>query len=159
MYRRSCSAAVAAALLTGASFGASGLDEFKVKREAVFEFAQKPTVRRAGDRITIEFETKGLELSQPLRGMEITALYKPVHLGNRGRAGVIVVAVYFCTCIHFLQRLARCGNHGSFRNPLPQVNNLINLAGGPGYGQNSACDPVRNHWISCDTLTMPTNTE
>jgi DNA-binding beta-propeller fold protein YncE len=31
-----------------------------VKREPVFEFAQKPTVARAGDKVTIAFETKGL---------------------------------------------------------------------------------------------------
>jgi len=42
----------------GAALGASDLDEFKVKREAVFEFAQKPTVVRNGDRVTITFETK-----------------------------------------------------------------------------------------------------
>ncbi len=33
--------------------------EFKVKREAVFEFAKKPTVSRKGDKITIAFETRG----------------------------------------------------------------------------------------------------
>ena len=38
---------------------ASALDELKVKREAVFEFARKPIVTREGDRVTIEFETKG----------------------------------------------------------------------------------------------------
>jgi hypothetical protein len=38
---------------------ASDWDEFKVKREAVFEFAQKPTVTRQGDRVEIRFETKG----------------------------------------------------------------------------------------------------
>jgi len=42
----------------GAALGASDLDAFTVTREAVFEFAQKPTVARAGDRVTIEFETK-----------------------------------------------------------------------------------------------------
>ena len=35
-------------------------DEFRVKREAVFEFAHKPVVTRQGDRVTIAFETKGL---------------------------------------------------------------------------------------------------
>jgi len=39
---------------------ASDLDEFKVKREAVFEFAKKPSVTRAGDTVTIAFETKGV---------------------------------------------------------------------------------------------------
>lgn len=38
---------------------ASDLDEFKVKREPVFEFAQKPVVTSDGDKVTIEFETKG----------------------------------------------------------------------------------------------------
>ncbi len=36
------------------------LDEFKVKREAVFEFARKPVVTRQGDQVTVAFETKGL---------------------------------------------------------------------------------------------------
>ena len=34
-------------------------DEFKIKREAVFEFEQKPKVSRDGDNVTIEFITKG----------------------------------------------------------------------------------------------------
>jgi hypothetical protein len=38
---------------------ASDLDEFKVKREAVFDFAQRPILTRQGDRVTIAFETKG----------------------------------------------------------------------------------------------------
>jgi len=38
---------------------ASDLDEFRVKREAVFEFAKKPQVTRQADRVTIAFETKG----------------------------------------------------------------------------------------------------
>ena len=46
-------------LLATVLFAASDLDEFKVKREAVFEFAQKPVVTRQGDRVTITFETKG----------------------------------------------------------------------------------------------------
>ena len=33
-------------------------DEFKVKREAVFEFAQKPVLTREGDKVTITFESK-----------------------------------------------------------------------------------------------------
>jgi len=41
-----------------AALGGSDLDEFKVKREAVFEFAQKPVVTRQGDRVEIDFETK-----------------------------------------------------------------------------------------------------
>ena len=39
---------------------AADLDEFKVKRQEVFEFAQKPVVTRDGDKVTIAFETKGL---------------------------------------------------------------------------------------------------
>ncbi|MCX7804669.1 MAG: hypothetical protein N3A38_05705 [Planctomycetota bacterium] len=37
---------------------ASDLDEFRIKREQVFEFAQKPQVSRRGDRVTISFEAK-----------------------------------------------------------------------------------------------------
>lgn len=33
-------------------------DEFKVRRENVFEFAEKPKVTREGDRVTIAFETR-----------------------------------------------------------------------------------------------------
>lgn len=36
---------------------ASDLDEFKIKREPVFEFAAKPRATIDGDRVTIEFET------------------------------------------------------------------------------------------------------
>jgi len=43
----------------GAALGASDFDEFKVKREQVFEFTEKPTVTRAGDRVTIRFASKG----------------------------------------------------------------------------------------------------
>ena len=35
-------------------------DEFRVKREAVFAFAQKPVLTREGDKVTIAFESKGL---------------------------------------------------------------------------------------------------
>ncbi|MCK6470541.1 MAG: hypothetical protein L6R28_02235 [Planctomycetes bacterium] len=38
---------------------ASDLDEFKVKREQVFEFAQQPAVTRNGDHIVVTFESKG----------------------------------------------------------------------------------------------------
>jgi hypothetical protein len=34
-------------------------DEFRVKREQVFEFAAKPAVTRRGDKVTVAFETKG----------------------------------------------------------------------------------------------------
>ena len=50
----------ASLVLATALLGAADLDEFKVKREQVFEFAQKPAVTRQGDRVTIAFETKGL---------------------------------------------------------------------------------------------------
>lgn len=36
------------------------LDEFKVKREALYEFAQRPEVTRDGDTVMIAFESKGL---------------------------------------------------------------------------------------------------
>lgn len=35
-------------------------DEFKVKREAVYEFAQRPVVTREADKVTVAFESKGL---------------------------------------------------------------------------------------------------
>ena len=38
---------------------ASGRDEFRVKREALFAFAEPPAVTRSGDRVTIRFATKG----------------------------------------------------------------------------------------------------
>ncbi len=34
-------------------------EEFKIKREAVFEFVSKPVVTRNGDRVTIAFESRG----------------------------------------------------------------------------------------------------
>jgi hypothetical protein len=40
--------------------GGAAADEFKIKREAVFEFAQKPLVTREGDKVTVTFESKGL---------------------------------------------------------------------------------------------------
>ena len=38
---------------------ARDLDEFKVKRQEVFEFAHKPRLTREGDRVTVTFEVKG----------------------------------------------------------------------------------------------------
>ena len=38
---------------------AADLDEWKVKREPVFEFSVKPEVKRAADRIEISFTSKG----------------------------------------------------------------------------------------------------
>ena len=46
--------------LFSAALAAEPTEEFRIKREPVFEFAQKPSVAREGDRITIAFETKGL---------------------------------------------------------------------------------------------------
>ncbi len=51
-------AAAVAVLCLRYSCAASDLDEFKIKREQVFEFARKPSVSRQGDRVTISFETK-----------------------------------------------------------------------------------------------------
>ncbi|KKM06887.1 hypothetical protein LCGC14_1739480, partial [marine sediment metagenome] len=45
-------------LLPFAVASAADIDEFKVKREAVFEFAARPAVTRAGDRVSIRFATK-----------------------------------------------------------------------------------------------------
>jgi hypothetical protein len=39
---------------------ASDLDEFKIKRAQVFEFAQKPVVTRDGDTVTVSFASKAL---------------------------------------------------------------------------------------------------
>jgi len=50
---------ISAVLVAAASAAASDLDEFKIKREQVFEFKQKPKLTRQGDHITIAFETKG----------------------------------------------------------------------------------------------------
>ena len=50
---------VPAILLISCVARAADVDELKVKREAVFEFVQKPAVTRTGDRITIAFESKG----------------------------------------------------------------------------------------------------
>ncbi len=46
-----------AATLAGCAL-AGGLDEFKVKREEVFEFTEKPRVTRNGDQVTIAFASK-----------------------------------------------------------------------------------------------------
>ncbi|MCK6474402.1 MAG: SMP-30/gluconolactonase/LRE family protein [Planctomycetes bacterium] len=49
---------LATVLLAGTVRG-SEKDEWKVKREAVFEFEKKPALTRDGDRVTVTFETKG----------------------------------------------------------------------------------------------------
>ena len=41
------------------SLFAADIDEFKVKRQEVFEFAEKPTVKREGDTVTITFASRG----------------------------------------------------------------------------------------------------
>ena len=46
-------------LMGAAWLCAADLDEFKIKREEVFEFVEKPRVSRAGDRVEITFEAKG----------------------------------------------------------------------------------------------------
>ena len=51
---------VLSVLLLASAATAADVDEFKIKREAIFEFAQKPVVTRNGDNVTIAFETKGL---------------------------------------------------------------------------------------------------
>ncbi|MFW6159080.1 MAG: hypothetical protein ACOC8E_06970, partial [Planctomycetota bacterium] len=50
---------VLALVLPGSSLSAPGFDEFEVRRRGPFEFAEKPTVTRAGDRITIRFKARG----------------------------------------------------------------------------------------------------
>jgi hypothetical protein len=44
---------------TDPPFAASDLDEFKIKREQVFKFKQKPRASRAGDKVSIEFASEG----------------------------------------------------------------------------------------------------
>src|SRR6266853_1671679 len=45
-------------LIAGRNASAGALDEFKIKRQDVFEFAEKPQVARHGDQITITFTSK-----------------------------------------------------------------------------------------------------
>src|SRR6185437_13133284 len=42
-----------------ASTLAADIDEFKVKRQDVFDFTEKPAIKRQGDRVTITFASKG----------------------------------------------------------------------------------------------------
>jgi len=53
------SAALTVVPLSAAAL-ASDLDEFEVKREQVCEFAEKPSVTRQGDKVTITFTSKAL---------------------------------------------------------------------------------------------------
>jgi hypothetical protein len=46
-------------LFAGIAVRAADRDEFEIRREAVFEFTQKPAVTREGDKVTITFETRG----------------------------------------------------------------------------------------------------
>jgi hypothetical protein len=46
------------ALAVGGTRAADVPDEFKIKRQGPFEFAEKPTVTRDGDRITVRFSAK-----------------------------------------------------------------------------------------------------
>ena len=46
-------------VLLAAMAAASGLDEFRVKRQPVLDFAQRPAVTRNGDRVSICFAAKG----------------------------------------------------------------------------------------------------
>ena len=39
---------------------AADIDEFKVKRQEVFEFTEKPAIQRDGDRVIIRFTSKAL---------------------------------------------------------------------------------------------------
>jgi DNA-binding beta-propeller fold protein YncE len=48
-----------AGLLPAAAAKAADADEFRSKREAVFEFTEKPSVTRQGDKVTIRFASKG----------------------------------------------------------------------------------------------------
>jgi NHL repeat-containing protein len=49
---------ISAIVLAAVSVCAGEIDEFKVKREQVFEFAKKPVVTRDGDKVTIAFTSK-----------------------------------------------------------------------------------------------------
>ncbi len=57
-HRSAVISAVVAGLLLSAPAWGSDLDEFKVKRQQVFEFTRKPTVTRKGDQVIIAFASK-----------------------------------------------------------------------------------------------------
>ena len=40
------------------AYAEDGLQEFQIKRKEVYEFAKEPTVKKDGDKITIEFTSK-----------------------------------------------------------------------------------------------------
>jgi DNA-binding beta-propeller fold protein YncE len=57
--RRIALTIVAPLLFVGWGSAAEMPEEFRVKRSGPFEFAEKPKVRRRGDKVTISFETEG----------------------------------------------------------------------------------------------------
>jgi len=60
---------------------ASDLNELKVKRQAIFEFAQKPTVTRRGDKATISFASKAF--------CDATVAVEHAEGGGRGRPRIV----------------------------------------------------------------------
>ena len=50
---------LASFVFASCSAGAADIDEYKIKREANFEFVSKPSLMRDGDQVTIRFTTKG----------------------------------------------------------------------------------------------------
>ena len=56
---RSMTWLLGAAVLAATPARAADLDEFKVKRQEVFELAEKPEVTRRGDKVTVTFTSKG----------------------------------------------------------------------------------------------------
>ena len=69
---------LAACLLIAPPLVASDLDEFKVKRQQVFEFAQKPTVRRHGDSVSVQFATKAFcDVTVAVEDSSLTAGGRP----------------------------------------------------------------------------------
>ena len=56
--QRVLAAAVVLPILSVEAASASDYDEFRVKREPVFEFARKPEATRRGDNVTITFVSK-----------------------------------------------------------------------------------------------------
>ncbi|MEX0717829.1 MAG: hypothetical protein WD066_14640 [Planctomycetaceae bacterium] len=54
-----CIAGLLLALPTLRPAEAADIDEFRIKRQEVFEFAEKPRIERDGDRVTVRFTSKG----------------------------------------------------------------------------------------------------
>ena len=59
MKRTGTAAGLVLAAFIAAHATAAEIDEFKIRRQPVFAFTEKPTVTRQGDRITIRFTSKG----------------------------------------------------------------------------------------------------